>query len=149
MSAMPVWEAAELLADRVRVALWACDDPADPSVVAQRFGAQVRVVDMFGVADGVVLRRPGGDPVIAVDAHVGDRRLAVAHCLGHVVDRELLSEDPSRGYGFVDARLPVGRPADVHELFAERLLGRPSRAAGSVGGRPRRGGGTGRRLPAC
>lgn len=89
-------------AERIRNSFWTRGFPVDPVLIAQRLGVSVRQAKLSPGVSGALVKSPGEDPTILLNAndHPNRQRFTCAHELGHYISRE---NDPD-AYEYVDLR---------------------------------------------
>jgi Zn-dependent peptidase ImmA (M78 family) len=104
-------------AESVRASAWGDDFPVDPVRIARRLGIEVLDAQFAPNVSGALVKRPGQDPVILVNAadSPNRKRFTCAHEIGHFVRR---SDSPD-AYERVDLRGPLASAGqDPEEIYA-------------------------------
>lgn len=128
-------------ADELLQSYWNGSTPIDPFDIARRLGVTVRRESFVGNLSGVLIRKHGTTPVIAINAGDSQRRqrFTVAHELGHLVlnhkgdlfvDHTILNRRDSRSSTALDPQeieansfaAELLMPADLVLLKAHSLL---------------------------
>lgn len=120
-------EAHQLLMEAWRRDEHGFDIPIDPFYIAKRLGLRVFAAELDPDVSGMLVKEPGKDAVIYVNAHDSEnrQRFSCAHELGHFLLRASSNSEDS--YGFIDRRdeeTPRGtNPAEIYaNQFAAELL---------------------------
>lgn len=107
-------------AENILAAFWGSDRfPVDPIRIAKMMGVDVKEGVLPDEVSAGLLKKPGHDPVIILEARDSKvrRRFSCAHELGHFVDR--FGEDE---YEYVDLRGTLAKAgSDPREIFANRF----------------------------
>jgi len=115
---------AESHAEGLRKKYWGKDYPVDPVKIATEFGIDVVVTRLPESVSGVFIKRPGHDPIIALEEEdsVRRRRFTAAHELAHYI--LTFSEDEVEKVDRRDRVSSEGiEPVEVYaNTFAANLL---------------------------
>jgi Zn-dependent peptidase ImmA (M78 family) len=103
------------------------DIPVDPFHIAERLGMDVFAAAMAADVSGMLVKEPGQDPRIYVNAAdaLNRQRFSCAHEIGHFILRASSRADDT--YGYIDRRGPSAaqgiNPAEIYaNQFAAELL---------------------------
>lgn len=101
--------------------------PVDPFHIAEDLGIEVYAAALESDVSGMLVKEPGQDPQILVNASDAQnrQRFSCAHEIGHFILRA--SSDADDGYGYIDRRGPSAsqgtNPAEIYaNQFAAELL---------------------------
>src|SRR4051812_44287740 len=115
---------AEKEADRLLRSAWKRGEdgfvvPVDPFEIAARLGLQLYAAQLDPDVSGMLVKRPGDDPEIYVNAHDHEhrQRFSCAHELGHYLLRAAAERDDS--FGYIDRRSELAsRGTNRAEIYA-------------------------------
>ena len=95
--------------------------PVDPIYIAQRLGVQTFKAGLDRGISGMLVKRPGQDPVIYLNSSdsISRQRFTCAHELGHYVKRIAAGEEDWEHIDHRDALSASG--TDQDEIFANRF----------------------------
>lgn len=117
----PAYQRARREAQSLLNELWDGELPVDLSPIVRALGVRSYRAHLGDQIRAVVSKSKGRESIIVVNSSEPENRgrFALAHQLGHVIERAQIAGDEE--YSFRDMRNP--RDYDLHELFADELAG--------------------------
>lgn len=118
---------AERQADQLLRTVWKRDGdafvvPVDPFEIARRLGLQVYVAELDPDVSGMLVKRPGEEPEVYVNArdHENRQRFSCAHEIGHYLLRA--SADTDDSFGYIDRRSELAsQGTNKAEIYANQF----------------------------
>jgi Zn-dependent peptidase ImmA (M78 family) len=108
-------DAAQLLGE-----VWLGVVPVDPVAIARRAGLRVTDAELDDNTMGALVKKPGQDPTIIINANDGEnrRRFTCAHEIGHYIKRS----DQAEEYTTADLRSSLSAAGtDEDEIYANEF----------------------------
>lgn len=111
-------EEAQREAEQLLSTTWGNKFPVDPVAIARDLGIDVVEAELDENVAGAILKQPGQDPTIFLNASdsANRKRFTAAHELGHYV---MHAEEPN-AFDYIDERSDISEPgANMEEDFAD------------------------------